>query len=59
MYLLKSRIRMDNNMELLTGNKDFQKSRSVLSASATFVAQYSNMMRDPAARDEVDVSHGN
>lgn len=45
--------------KLLTGNKDFQNSRSVLGASATFVAQEINMMRDPAARDKVDVNHGN
>lgn len=44
---------------LLTGNKVFQNSKSVFGASAIFVAQETSMIREPAAIDRVEVSHGN
>lgn len=43
---------------MLTGERAFQKSRSVWGASAILVAQDTSMMAEPAARDKVDVSHG-
>ena len=42
----------------LTGARAFQKSMSVFGASAMRVAHETNMMRDPAARERVDVSQG-
>jgi hypothetical protein len=44
--------------EILTGARAFQKSMSVLGASAMRVAHEISMMRDPAARERVEVNHG-
>lgn len=45
-------------LSLLTGARAFQKSKSVLGASAILVAHEMSMMSDPVARERVEVSQG-
>ena len=50
-------MKMKNEI-LLTGKRAFQNSKSSFGSSATLLAHEINMMREPAARDKVEVSHG-
>jgi hypothetical protein len=44
--------------EFLTGKRAFKKSKSTFGASAILVAHEINIMREPAAKDKVEVSQG-
>uniref|UniRef100_A0A7C8ZVR9 Uncharacterized protein n=1 Tax=Opuntia streptacantha TaxID=393608 RepID=A0A7C8ZVR9_OPUST len=41
-----------------TGNRAFQKSKSVLGVSAILIAQDTNIIKEPMARDRVEVNQG-